>query len=165
VGDLTNLSVVGNISLDGKFNVANTLSVSGNIYTPNNIEAVGNISGSNFLTTGLISATGDITSGNIITGNVVNSAGNTLISVASGNIGFTTSNVSQATINSTGVFAISGQSLKLPSYTVAQAGNIATPAAGEVIYVSNGDAGAPSLAVYDGVSWKRVALGATISAT
>jgi hypothetical protein len=165
VGDLTNLSVVGNIALGGQINVANTLSVSGNISTPNNIEAVGNILGSNFLTTGLISATGNITAGNITAGNIVNSTGNTLISVASGNIGFTTSNVTQATINSAGVFAISGQSLQLPSYTVAQAGNIATPAAGEVIYVSNGDAGAPSLAVFDGSSWKRIALGATISAT
>ena len=48
---------------------------------------------------------------------------------------------------------------------VANALSIATPVTGQVIYVSNGDAGAASLAVYDGSSWKRVALGATISAT
>ena len=55
------------------------------------------------------------------------------------------------------------QSLRLPSYTVAQAANIATPATGQVIYVANGDTGNPCLAVYSGGSWKRISLGATIS--
>ena len=99
------------------------------------------------------------------TSTLVNSYGNTTLSVASGNIVFSTANVTQATINSVGTFAISGQSLQLPAYTVAQTSNITTPTAGEVIYVSNGNAGTPSLAVYDGSSWKRIALGNTISAT
>jgi hypothetical protein len=55
------------------------------------------------------------------------------------------------------------QSLQLPGYTVAQAANIATPATGQVIYVSNGDGGNPCLAVYSSGTWKRVSLGATIS--
>ena len=55
------------------------------------------------------------------------------------------------------------QSLRLPSYTVAQAANITTPATGQVIYVANGDTGSPCLAVYSSGSWKRVSLGATIS--
>lgn len=40
-----------------------------------------------------------------------------------------------------------------------------TAAAGDVAYCSNGDAGAACLAVYNGTAWKRIALGATISAT
>jgi hypothetical protein len=58
-----------------------------------------------------------------------------------------------------------GQSLTLPGYTVAQAANIAGPSTGQVIYVSNGDTGNPCLAVYSGGAWKRVSLGANISAT
>lgn len=61
--------------------------------------------------------------------------------------------------------ATQGQSLQLPGYNVTQALAIPSPSTGQLIYVSNGNAGAPSLAVYDGTSWKRVALGATISAT
>ena len=68
------------------------------------------------------------------------------------------------TIGTDTVVDISGStSLKLPTYTVAQAANIATPVAGQVIYVANGDTGNPCLAVYSGGSWKRVSLGATIS--
>jgi hypothetical protein len=64
------------------------------------------------------------------------------------------------------VVDISGAtSLQLPEYTVAQAANIAAPAAGQTIYVTNGDAGNPCLAVYSSGAWKRVAFGANISAT
>lgn len=98
---------------------------------------------------------------------LVNSNGSTSVSIEpSGNINLTAGNILSAVINTAGTLDISGgQSLKLPSYTVAQAGNISSPTAGQIIYVSNGDSGAPSLAVYDGSSWKRVALGTTISAT
>jgi len=69
-------------------------------------------------------------------------------------------------IGSTTVVDISGAaSLKLPTYTVAQAANIATPAAGEIIYVSNGDSGVPCLAVYSSGAWKRISLGGTITAS
>ena len=54
-------------------------------------------------------------------------------------------------------------SLQLPTYTVSQATALSNTASGQVIYVSNGDSGNPCLAVYSGGSWKRVALGATIS--
>lgn len=53
--------------------------------------------------------------------------------------------------------------VQLATHTVASAGSISSPVAGQVIYVSNGDTGSPCLAVYDGSSWKRIALGATIS--
>ena len=68
-------------------------------------------------------------------------------------------------VTTDGVLQITGKSLQLPNYTVATAIAITSPAAGQVIFVSNGNAGQPCLAVYDGSTWKRVALGATISAT
>jgi len=52
--------------------------------------------------------------------------------------------------------------LKLPVYTVA---TIPSGVAGDTVYVSNGDAGSPSLAVHNGTDWKVVAFGATISST
>ena len=52
----------------------------------------------------------------------------------------------------------------LDSYTVANA-----PAAASyprrIIYVSNGNAGVPCIAVSNGTSWLRIALGTAISAT
>lgn len=53
--------------------------------------------------------------------------------------------------------------IQLVSHSVALAGAISSPVEGQVIYVTDGDSGSPTLAVYDGASWKRVALGATIS--
>ena len=55
------------------------------------------------------------------------------------------------------------QSVQLPSYTVAQTSGLANAAAGQIIYVTNGDSGNACLAVYSGGAWRRVALGATIS--
>ena len=55
------------------------------------------------------------------------------------------------------------QSVQLPSYTVAQTTGLGNAAAGQIIYVTNGDSGNACLAVYSGGAWKRVALGATIS--
>lgn len=43
--------------------------------------------------------------------------------------------------------------------------SIASPEAGDLAYASDGAAGQPCLAFYDGTSWKRVTVGATISAT
>jgi hypothetical protein len=96
---------------------------------------------------------------------ILNSSGNTKIQTNdSSNIVFTVASTTVATITTAGVFDIStGQSLKLPSYTVAQAANIATPSTGQVIYVSNGDTGNPCLAVYSGGAFKRVSFGANIS--
>jgi hypothetical protein len=53
----------------------------------------------------------------------------------------------------------------LGSFTTADAALIANPTAGEIIYVTDGDAGDACVAVYDGSNWKCLSLGATISAT
>ena len=69
-------------------------------------------------------------------------------------------------VNSALVVDVSGStSLQLPVYTVAQAVTITAPATGQTIYVSNGDAGNPCLAVYSAGAWKRIAFGANISTT
>jgi hypothetical protein len=56
------------------------------------------------------------------------------------------------------------QSLQLPTYTVATAANIANVANGQIIYVTDGDGGSPSLAVYSVDNWKKVLLSGNISA-
>jgi len=50
--------------------------------------------------------------------------------------------------------------INLEPYTVATA---PTGSAGNIIYVSDGDAGSPCLAVHNGTDWKVISLGATIS--
>lgn len=66
--------------------------------------------------------------------------------------------------NGTGMFTINGYTtLTLPNYTYDQASNLASPVTGQVIYVTNGDSGDPCLAVYNGVEWRRIELGAAIS--
>jgi hypothetical protein len=57
-------------------------------------------------------------------------------------------------VNSTNGFVgdITGAA-KLPAYTVATAPSAVTAGAGTVIYVSNGLAGAPTVAVSDGTDW------------
>jgi hypothetical protein len=85
--------------------------------------------------------------------------------LANSTIQIGTNSTVAVTVTSAGVLQITGQSLQLPVYTVSQAAAISSPAAGQVILVSNGNSGSPCLAVYDGATWKRIALGATISAT
>lgn len=55
---------------------------------------------------------------------------------------------------------------RFASYTVAKvpAANPSGGGAGQVIYVSNGDSGSPCLAVSDGTNWRRIPLGAAVSA-
>ena len=65
-----------------------------------------------------------------------------------------------------GVFGTMTGAVTLPTYTVAQA----TPALAAanprmLIWVSDGAAGSPTLAVSDGTNFKVVALGATIAAS
>lgn len=55
-------------------------------------------------------------------------------------------------------------SLQLPIYTVAQANALSNKAAGQVIYVSNGNGGSPCLAVYNGSNWQQVRFDGAISA-
>ena len=50
----------------------------------------------------------------------------------------------------------------LPSYTVA---TLPTGTEGGIIWVTDGNAGAKTIAAYDGTDWKVVALGATVSAS
>lgn len=64
------------------------------------------------------------------------------------------------TMTSTSI--IFGNPVNFRVYTVAGA-SLLTGNPGEVIYVVDGDSGSPCLAVWDGTSWKRSALGATIS--
>lgn len=55
-----------------------------------------------------------------------------------------------------------GMPIRLPGYTVASLPG-ANPRT--LAYVTDGDAGAPCLAVHDGSTWRRIALGSTVSAT
>ena len=57
--------------------------------------------------------------------------------------------------------AISGTIMTLPSYAVS--GVPSASPAGQVIYVTDGNSGAATVACSDGSNWKVVALGATIS--
>ena len=56
---------------------------------------------------------------------------------------------------------ISGTIMTLPSYAVS--GVPSASPAGQVIYVTDGNSGAATIACSDGSNWKVVALGATIS--
>ena len=56
---------------------------------------------------------------------------------------------------------ISGTIMTLPSYAVS--GVPSASPAGQMIYVTDGNSGAATVAVSDGSDWKVVALGATIS--
>ena len=57
--------------------------------------------------------------------------------------------------------AISGTIMTLPSYAVS--GVPSASPAGQVIYVTDGNSGAATVACSDGSDWKVVALGSTIS--
>ena len=96
---------------------------------------------------------------------ITNSAGTaTLNTTASGNIDFEINSVTVAQVTNTNILNISaGHSLQLPAYTVTQANALGNVATGQVIYVSNGAAGSPCLAVYSGGAWKQVAIGSTIT--
>jgi len=96
---------------------------------------------------------------------ITNSAGTaTLNTTAAGNIDFEISSVTAAQVTSTKILNISaGHSLQLPAYTVTQANALGNVATGQVIYVSNGAAGSPCLAVYTSGAWKQVAIGSTIT--
>ena len=63
--------------------------------------------------------------------------------------------------------AVTGEitgAVTLPTYTVTSANALATKPAGKIIYVSNGLAGAPCIAVGNGTIWVSPA-GTAISAT
>lgn len=54
--------------------------------------------------------------------------------------------------------------LVLASYTVATVPSASAASAGAVIFVSNGTAGSPCIAVSDGTNWKVCSVGASIAA-
>jgi len=97
---------------------------------------------------------------------LTNSSGNASVTTtAGGNIDFGINNVTVAQISNANILNISaGHSLQLPTYTVAQTVGLGNVSSGQVIYVSNGAAGSPCLAVYSGGAWKQVAIGNTITA-
>ena len=68
----------------------------------------------------------------------------------SGPVTSTNGFVGNVTGNVTGV--VTG-SVTLPTYTVSTANALATKPAGKIIYVSNGLAGAPCIAVGNGTNW------------
>ncbi len=101
------LNVTGNADVDN-LSAANVLATGnanvGNLFSSNVISAAGNVTGSNFLTNGLISATGNISANNITIGNVLSVIGNVI-----GNNIATTGNVSAVgTIYSNSSFATTG---------------------------------------------------------
>lgn len=54
--------------------------------------------------------------------------------------------------------------INLNPKTVSELGAVSS-VTGDVAYCSNGDAGSPCIAVYNGTNWLRIALGTAISAT
>jgi hypothetical protein len=97
---------------------------------------------------------------------IEDTTGTTSIEVSDTDINMSVAGNDVVTITTSGMLNLAdARSIKLPVYTAAAAQAIATPAVGEVIYVSNGDSGLPTLAVYDGINWRRISFGATISAT
>jgi hypothetical protein len=96
---------------------------------------------------------------------VTNATGTTSFSINSNTASIIVDSTTIAEITSNEIFNISNaHSLQLPVYTVTQANALTNKTAGQLIYVSNGDTGSPSLAVYDGTDWKVSALSSTISA-
>jgi len=70
------------------------------------------------------------------------------------------------TVDTNGIAQFSTiHSLQLPTYTVTEANALTNTSAGQIIYVSNGNGGAPCLAVYNGSNWQQVRFDGTISAT
>ncbi len=68
--------------------------------------------------------------------------------------------INESSVNITGG-TISGTIMTLRSYAVS--GVPSASPAGQMIYVTDGNSGAATVAVSDGSNWKVVALGATVS--
>ena len=99
-------------------------------------------------------------------GTLYNTSGNAAVyATDTSGIIFEVNSANVVTITTGAVVDMSAsQSLKLPSFTVAQAANIAGPTTGQLIYVSNGNSGNACLAVYSNGAWKQISLGANITA-
>jgi hypothetical protein len=55
--------------------------------------------------------------------------------------------------------------LRLQTLTTTQVSSLTGIAQGDLVYVSDGAAGSPCLAFYNGTNWLRITMGAAISAT
>lgn len=75
-------------------------------------------------------------------------------------LGVPTVTINESNVNITGG-SLSGVLITLPSYAVSALPSAGT--AGRVVFCTDGDGGNKCLAVDDGLNWKRVALGATVS--
>ena len=97
---------------------------------------------------------------------ISNTTGNSAVQVTdTPAVVFKVNNYNIAEFNDNHVLNMSAsRGLQLPTYTVAEAAALPSPAAGQVIYVSNGNSGAACLAVYSDGAWRRVNLGTAISA-
>lgn len=77
-------------------------------------------------------------------------------------LGVPTVTIDESNVNITGG-TLTGVLITLPSYAVSALPTAGT--AGRIVFSTDGDSGSKCLAVDDGTNWKRVALGATVSAT
>ena len=109
---VANLSVVGNISGDASFS--------------------GNVSASNFLTTGIVSATGNVTGGNVLTGGLISATGN----VNSGNL---TTGIISATGNVNGTGAVFSGNVTASYFIGNISGNIDAAGANTQVQFNNDD--------------------------
>ena len=55
--------------------------------------------------------------------------------------------------------------LRMNPLNVTQVNLLVASVEGDTVFVENGDAGSPCIAVYDGTDWLKITLGAAISAT
>jgi hypothetical protein len=145
VGNLTNLSVVGN-------------TISGNLITGGLVSSGGNIFGGNVLTNGIVTATGNVYGANFI-GNVISPAGsnvNTTGNITGGNI-FATGNITatntltvDVVIANTVITTGTTSAFKLPNLTQTQI-NALSANNGDMVY--NTTDNLPQ--IYQNGAWKN----------
>ena len=114
----TRITVIGSSGNVGIANAAplDALAVTGSIYGSSTFFAVGNITGANLRTGGLVTATGNVTGGNLITAGLITATGNvtggniiSLGAVSAGAAGITaTGNVRGGNVNSDGSSSSTG---------------------------------------------------------
>ena len=114
----TRITVIGSSGNVGIANAAplHVLAVTGTVYGSSTLTAVGNITGGNLVTAGLVTATSNVTGGNLQTAGLITATGNVtganIISVgavSAGALGVsTTGNVSGGNVISTGLISATG---------------------------------------------------------
>jgi hypothetical protein len=133
----TAICVLGASGNVGVANVAplHTLAVSGTMYGSSTFTAVGNVTGGNISTAGLITSTGNVTGGNITTGGLASVTGNTTsgniislgaISAGAGGVS-ATGNIIGGNVNSNGLLSVTGNIIGgnvVIATTVSMSGNV-----------------------------------------